>query len=218
MASSSSSSPPTVRATATTCAPAFASASAGAWPMPREAPVTSAMRSERGFMGPHPEERCAAPRLEGWPQITSGPCFETRRYCDAPQHEDRSWSTGNRARRSSRVRRRAFLEVHRVRRAQFRGLLVIEEGQERVAAPPRHGRDAVHQRAGEHDRAAGRHLEATRAIFGKADLSALEIVVEVDRHREAAVRRALGGVVAMRMEVSAVLRRVAGDDVALHAD
>src|SRR5580700_608148 len=47
MASSSSSSPPTVRATATTWAPARASASAVAAPMPREAPVTRAMRPER---------------------------------------------------------------------------------------------------------------------------------------------------------------------------
>src|SRR5450830_264049 len=50
MASSSSSSPPWVRATAITCAPAFASASAVAWPMPREAPVTRAMREARGFV------------------------------------------------------------------------------------------------------------------------------------------------------------------------
>jgi hypothetical protein len=47
--SSSSSRPPTVRATATTCAPACASSSASAAPMPREAPVTSAIRSERGL-------------------------------------------------------------------------------------------------------------------------------------------------------------------------
>src|SRR5262249_54420310 len=48
-ASSSSSSPPTVRATAMICAPALASASAVACPMPREAPVTRAMRSARGL-------------------------------------------------------------------------------------------------------------------------------------------------------------------------
>src|SRR5258707_3075866 len=45
IASSSSSSPPTVRATATTCAPASARAIAAARPMPRDAPVTSAIRS-----------------------------------------------------------------------------------------------------------------------------------------------------------------------------
>src|SRR5262249_380400 len=48
--SSSSSRPPTVRAVATICAPASASANAVAWPMPREAPVTSAIRSASGFM------------------------------------------------------------------------------------------------------------------------------------------------------------------------
>src|SRR5215470_8243430 len=47
--SSRSSSPPTVRPTAMMCAPACASSSAIAAPMPREAPVTSAIRSERGL-------------------------------------------------------------------------------------------------------------------------------------------------------------------------
>ena len=47
MASSVSSSPPTVRATQITCAPASPSAMAAARPMPREAPVTSAMRPSR---------------------------------------------------------------------------------------------------------------------------------------------------------------------------
>ena len=59
IASSSSSSPPTVRATATTCAPARASASAVAWPMPREAPVTSAMRSARGLVSDIRGRPCA---------------------------------------------------------------------------------------------------------------------------------------------------------------
>ena len=48
IASSSSSSAPCVRASATTWAPAFASSSATARPMPREAPVTTAMRPSRG--------------------------------------------------------------------------------------------------------------------------------------------------------------------------
>src|SRR5262245_21782588 len=48
ISSSSSSSPPCVRATATICAPAFARALAVAKPMPREAPVTRAMRLARG--------------------------------------------------------------------------------------------------------------------------------------------------------------------------
>src|SRR5580692_11375498 len=47
ISSSSSSSPPWVRATATTWAPALASARAVAWPMPREAPVTRAIREAR---------------------------------------------------------------------------------------------------------------------------------------------------------------------------
>ena len=50
MASSSSSNPPGVRAVATTCAPSRASAIASAWPMPREPPVTSAMREARGLV------------------------------------------------------------------------------------------------------------------------------------------------------------------------
>ena len=49
-ASSSSSSPPGVRAVAMICAPSFASAIAVAWPMPREAPVTRAMREARGLV------------------------------------------------------------------------------------------------------------------------------------------------------------------------
>src|SRR4051812_14853027 len=48
MSSSSSSRPPTVRAMATTCAPALASANAAARPIPPEAPVTSAMRPPSG--------------------------------------------------------------------------------------------------------------------------------------------------------------------------
>src|SRR5689334_509794 len=31
---------------------------------------------------------CEDKRLEGWPQGTPWPCFETRRLRDAPQHED----------------------------------------------------------------------------------------------------------------------------------
>src|SRR3954453_8660820 len=90
MASSSSSSPPTVRAIATTCAPAFASASAVAWPMPRDAPVTSAMRSARGFIRPHPEGRCEAPRLEGWPNTM---VLRDAALRAAPQHEGLQRST-----------------------------------------------------------------------------------------------------------------------------
>src|ERR1700733_389499 len=48
-ASSSSSSAPTVRATATTCAPPRAKANAVARPMPRDAPVMSAMQSANGW-------------------------------------------------------------------------------------------------------------------------------------------------------------------------
>src|SRR5580658_4928730 len=44
ISSSSSSRPPWVRASATTCAPDLAKARAAARPMPREAPVTSAIR------------------------------------------------------------------------------------------------------------------------------------------------------------------------------
>ena len=50
MRSSISSSPPVVRAVSTTCAPCAASASAVAAPIPREAPVTSAIWSARGLV------------------------------------------------------------------------------------------------------------------------------------------------------------------------
>src|ERR1700729_190572 len=52
ISSSVSSSPPTVRATRMTWAPALASAMAEARPMPREAPVTSAMRPSRDGFSP----------------------------------------------------------------------------------------------------------------------------------------------------------------------
>src|SRR5581483_7266133 len=45
--SSASSSPPTVRATRMVCAPSPASARAAARPMPRDAPVMSAMRPDK---------------------------------------------------------------------------------------------------------------------------------------------------------------------------
>src|SRR6516225_749245 len=52
ISSSVSSRPPTVRATRMTWAPALASAMAEARPMPREAPVTSAMRPSREGFSP----------------------------------------------------------------------------------------------------------------------------------------------------------------------
>src|ERR1700742_4832896 len=50
ISSSVSSRPPTVRATQMTCAPAAPSAMAAARPMPRDAPVTSAIRFSRALV------------------------------------------------------------------------------------------------------------------------------------------------------------------------
>ena len=74
----------------------------------------------------------------------------------------------------------------------------------------------MQQRTGKDDRPADGGLEGSGAVFGKAHLAPFEILVEVDRHGKAAMRRARGGVVAMGREMAAVLRIVAGDDVAFH--
>src|SRR5262252_1589707 len=82
--SSRSSSPPTVRLTATTCAPACASSSAIAAPMPREAPVTSAIRSQRGL------ELSAIQQLNpagaGYPRLSSMQALEDARARNKPGH------------------------------------------------------------------------------------------------------------------------------------
>src|SRR5215210_3216763 len=74
----------------------------------------------------------------------------------------------------------------------------------------------MQQRAREHYGATRRGLEAARPVLGEADFAALELRIEIDRDRKAAMGGSRRGVVAMCPEVAAVLCRVAGDDVALH--
>src|SRR5215212_8715894 len=98
------------------------------------------------------------------------------------------------------------------------GRIVVEEGQEGVALAPGHGPDLVQQRAGEDDAAAGRRAVAPRAEFREAKIAALVALgVEVDRDGKTTVRGAERRVVAVGLEVPAGLRRVAADEVALHA-
>src|SRR4029077_2680667 len=59
--------------------------------------------------------------------------------------------------------------------------------------------------------------ETARRILGEADLAAVRVGVEVDRNGKAAMRPTLGGVVAVRREMSTVFNRIAADDIALHA-
>ena len=94
--------------------------------------------------------------------------------------------------------------------------LVIEERQEREASPPRSTRYGMEQRAGEDHSPAPWRLERARPVFGKADLAAVEILVEIDRHRKR--RWAVSLVVLSRCarKMPTVLCRVAGYDVTLH--
>src|SRR6185295_13993003 len=98
-----------------------------------------------------------------------------------------------------------------VRLAELRGVLVVHEREERIAPAARHPRYRMQERAGEHDGASRRRLEAARAELGKVHLPAVEVGIEVDRGGEPAVRRPLGRVIAMRSEVAAVLDTVAAD-------
>src|SRR6185312_5561865 len=109
------------------------------------------------------------------------------------------------------------VEIRIVGLADRRRRLVIKEGQEDVALAFGHKIGRVQQRAGEHHGGARRRLEALRAIFWKAQLAALVIVVQVQRYGKAAMRRTLGGVVAMGVEMAVLVGGVAGDDEALHA-
>src|SRR5262249_57842441 len=71
--------------------------------------------------------------------------------------------------------------------------------------------------AGKDHGPAGRRLETLRPIFRETHLATVEIGIEIDGNCEAAVRRALRGVGAMRTEVSGILGCVARHDVTLHA-
>src|SRR4051812_11144781 len=70
---------------------------------------------------------------------------------------------------------------------------------------------------GEHHGAARRSLVTAGAVFRKTHLAALKLRIEIDRNRKTSMCGSLGRVVPVRAEVAAVLRRVAGHDVALHA-
>src|SRR5262249_36836434 len=120
-------------------------------------------------------------------------------------------------RRAGLVGGRIALDELGVLLADPGGHLVVDERQEGVAAAPRHRRYRMQERAGEDQCRADRRLEAPGAEFGEGELAAVEGVVQIDRHGEAAVRRALGRVVAVRPEMPALLLRIAADKVALHA-
>jgi hypothetical protein len=66
--------------------------------------------------------------------------------------------------------------------------IVIKEGQESKAPAARDPADLVQTRTGKHDRATWGRLEATRSVFGKADLAAVEIVIQICRHSKAPKR------------------------------
>src|SRR5215204_1183075 len=74
----------------------------------------------------------------------------------------------------------------------------------------------MQQRAREHYGPTRRGFEAARPVLGETDFAALELRIEIDRDRKAAMDSSRRRVVAMCPEVAAVLCRVAGDDVALH--
>src|SRR5215218_2761223 len=120
-------------------------------------------------------------------------------------------------RRFSGIRADSFAEKGVVLLANPRGFLVIEERKKGIAATARHLRYRVKQGAGEHHGSPRRGLVAPRPVLGKAHLAALEVVVQIDRDRKPPMGRALRGVIPVGPEVAAILRRVAGDDVALHA-
>src|SRR5665213_2129846 len=69
-------------------------------------------------------------------------------------------------------------------------------------------------RSGKDDRGSGRGLEGLWAVFGKRNLAALKVCVEIDRDGEPAMRDCDPGVVAMGTEMPAGLGIVARDEVA----
>src|SRR5262245_65438236 len=93
---------------------------------------------------------------------------------------------------------------------------VVDEGQEGVTNLARHLGHRMQERTREHHGHTGRRLEPARSILGEADLAAVEVGVEVDGRSKAAMRCALGGIVAMRRKVSAVLGAIADDEKALN--
>src|SRR5262249_41773120 len=68
-------------------------------------------------------------------------------------------------------------------------VVVVNEWQEGVAAAARDFGHRVQERARKHHGATRQRLEALWSVFGKADLPAFEIGVQVDRRREAAMGR-----------------------------
>ena len=64
--------------------------------------------------------------------------------------------------------------------ANLGGFVVIKEWQESVASATCHLRHRMQERAREHHSSARRRLEAARSIFGKAELPAVEVRVQVD--------------------------------------
>src|SRR5215204_1843998 len=111
----------------------------------------------------------------------------------------------------------AFTQEFVIGLANFGGFIIIKEGKKRVAATPCDPRDSVKQCTWEDNRSARWRLKASRSVLGEAHLSSLELGVQVDRNGKTAVRCALGRIISVRPEMPAVLSRIAGDDVALHA-
>src|SRR6185437_2362421 len=95
--------------------------------------------------------------------------------------------------------------------------LAVEEGQEGEATAAGDWRHLVKRTTGKHQRAANRWSVKLPSEFRKHQVATAEVIVEIDRDREAAVLRANVEVVAVAMKVSADLAVIAGDDVAIHA-
>src|SRR5262252_121583 len=109
-----------------------------------------------------------------------------------------------------------FVKKYAVGLANRRRLVVVNERQEGVAAATRDFGHGVQKRTREHHGAAPWRLEAFWPVFGKADLSALEIGIQVDRRREATVSRAFGRVVTMGDKVATIFHAVATHKKPLH--
>ena len=66
--------------------------------------------------------------------------------------------------------------------------VIIEEWQKRIAPSTRHHGHSVQHGAGKDHGGAGRRPELARAILREIKLAAIEVIVEIYRHCETAVR------------------------------
>src|SRR3954470_13134138 len=97
--------------------------------------------------------------------------------------------------------------------AQLRRPFVIQKRQECIASSGRNARYPMQKRAGKHHSPAERNLKTFWAVFGKAEVAAVEVVIQVGRDCETAMRRSGCRIVAMGLEMAPLRSRVARNDV-----